>query len=521
MKAISLAESMTDPDEDTFHEDRNSRSATEATPLLANSDEIPVGNKQPNGSLSNDDATGTTVQRAGEDENEDEDKLPVKQILLLCYARLFEPIAFFTIFPFVNQMIFDTGEVDEADVGFYSGLIESLFSLTQMCAMLPWGRLADNPRVGRKPPLYFSIVGVSICMALFGMSKSIWQMIATRCAAGIFAGTVVTIRTMISENSTPKTQARAFSWFAFSGNLGIFIGPVIGGALADPAHQFRGLFGRSKFFIEYPYALPMLFVAAFGLSAALLSFFFVEETLKPKNRSPGTDGADKKTSTWELLTSEGVAFVLFLYGFIMILAFSYTAVMPVFLFTPIRLGGFGFTPLWISIYMAVGGLAQSIWLLVIFPLLQKRFGTGGVLRLCAIAYPFFFAGGPAASLLLRHNLNILFDVLVPIGLVLGSGVAMSFTAVQLSLNDINPRGSETLGTLNALALAFVSGIRAFSPALFTSIFAIGVRKQILGGYLVWLVMFVLTFGFIILMRFLPPKAEGRVVKESAAEASEA
>jgi hypothetical protein len=33
---------------------------------------------------------------------------------------------------------------------------------------------------------------------------------------------------MISENSTQKTQARAFSYFAFTGNLGIFLGPVIG-----------------------------------------------------------------------------------------------------------------------------------------------------------------------------------------------------------------------------------------------------------------------------------------------------
>jgi MFS-type transporter involved in bile tolerance (Atg22 family) len=37
-----------------------------------------------------------------------------------------------------------------------------------------------------------------------------------------------TIRTMISENSTPKTQARAFSFFAFSGNMGILLGPLIG-----------------------------------------------------------------------------------------------------------------------------------------------------------------------------------------------------------------------------------------------------------------------------------------------------
>lgn len=33
---------------------------------------------------------------------------------------------------------------------------------------------------------------------------------------------------MISENSTKKTQARAFSYFSVAGNLGILIGPLIG-----------------------------------------------------------------------------------------------------------------------------------------------------------------------------------------------------------------------------------------------------------------------------------------------------
>jgi MFS-type transporter involved in bile tolerance (Atg22 family) len=36
------------------------------------------------------------------------------------------------------------------------------------------------------------------------------------------------VRAMITENSTPRTQARAFSFFAFSGNVGIFLGPLIG-----------------------------------------------------------------------------------------------------------------------------------------------------------------------------------------------------------------------------------------------------------------------------------------------------
>lgn len=60
----------------------------------------------------------------------DEDKpLPKEQIFFLCVARVVEPIAFFSIFPFINQMIRDTG-VAEQDVGFYSGLIVGRASLT-------------------------------------------------------------------------------------------------------------------------------------------------------------------------------------------------------------------------------------------------------------------------------------------------------------------------------------------------------------------------------------------------------
>ena len=76
--------------------------------------------------------------------------------------------------------------------------------------------------------MVFSLAGMSIATALFGFSKAIWQMMMFRCLGGVCAGSVVAIRTMISENSTQKTQARAFSFFAVTGNLGIFLGPLLG-----------------------------------------------------------------------------------------------------------------------------------------------------------------------------------------------------------------------------------------------------------------------------------------------------
>ena len=482
--------------------------ATETTALLATSEAAPVPAKQTDG-----DPIRPSDSSEHNNAKDGDVPLPMGQILALCYARLFEPVAFFSIFPFINQMIRDFDIRDE-DVGFYSGLVESLFSLTQMCFMIGWGKLADHPRIGRKPVLVFSMIGVSISMALFGFAKSLTQMFVLRCIGGLFGGTIVTIRTLITENSTPKTQARAFSYFAFTGNLGIFIGPLIGGALADPVGQYPGVFGGNKFFTEYPYALPMIVTGIIGLSASLVCILFVRETLQAKdgkllNRTP----TNEKLSTWELLNSPGVPVVLFLYGHIMILAFSYTAVVPVFSFEPVAKSGLGFKPLLISIMMAIGGLAQSIWLLVFFPWFQRRFSTGWVLRTCANVYPVFFAAYPLSNVLLKANLKAFFWALYPAGIVFGSGVSMSFTAIQLCLNDVNPHPT-TLGTLNALALTLISGIRAFCPALFTSLYAVGVGKQILNGYLVWLVMSIFAIGFTVAVRWLPSNAEGKTKEEN-------
>lgn len=492
--------------------------ASESTPLLAAGDIAPTADPKIS------EVTTLIDEPSSSSNNEadpDDKPLPVAQIIVLCYARWVEPVAFFSIFPYINKMAQENGNLADADVGFYSGLIESLFSLTQMTVTILWGRAAD--RFGRKLVLVFSLVGVTLATAMFGMAKTISQMILFRCLAGVFAGTIVTIRTMISEHSTVKTQARAFSWFAFTGNLGILFGPLIGGALADPAGQYPGLFGNIQFFKDHPYALPSFAVGGIGISAVLVTAFLAEETLKKDLFGGGSDseefgGTPSKPApmtTWDLLKSPGVPIALYTYGHIMLLAFSYTAIVPVFWFTRVDLGGLGFTPLQISLLMGLNGLAQAIWILLVFPPLQHRIGTNGVLRVCAVAYPFFFAICPFFSLLLRKGDSTgetIFWFITPVLLCLGCGVSMSFTAIQLALNDASPSPA-TLGTLNALALSLVSGVRSFSPALFASLFAISARTQWLWGYAIWVLMVLLALGYTVVSRYMPDYDEMRRQRE--------
>jgi hypothetical protein len=132
-------------------------------------------------------------------------------------------------------------------------------------------------------------------------------------------------------------------------------------------------------------------------------------------------------STWELLKYSGVAKVLVIYNYVSTLAFTYTAVIPVFLYTPINLGGIGFQPELIAGFIGLNGVSQAVWLLLVFPPLQHRIGTGGVLRLCAVAWPFFFAMHSVSHFLRSYELKALFWTLAPLNVVLGSGVAMAFS----------------------------------------------------------------------------------------------
>lgn len=112
-----------------------SQVAEETTPLLASTS---------NGTAAqtNEPELGGNVPTTDVD-RDDDGNLPLdfKQIFWVCFARIADPIGMFCIFPFVPSMV-RSMSIPEEEVGFYTGLIESMFSLVQMCTMIFWGRLA-------------------------------------------------------------------------------------------------------------------------------------------------------------------------------------------------------------------------------------------------------------------------------------------------------------------------------------------------------------------------------------------
>lgn len=178
---------------------------------------------------------------------------------------------------------------------------------------------------------------------------------------------------------------------------------------------------------------------------------------------------------------------------------------------PVLLGGLGLPDELIAAVIGFSGASQAAWLLLVFPSLHRRIGTGAILRLAALIWPFFFAMHPLFNALLRNNEKAAFWTLAPPALGLGSSVAMAFTGVQLAINDVAP-SQETFGTLNAIVLAASAGMRAVVPALATGLYAVGVKYHVLWGQMFWVGEVAIGVGLIFMLRLLPEKAEGRVVK---------
>ncbi|OAA61944.1 major facilitator superfamily transporter [Niveomyces insectorum RCEF 264] len=212
--------------------------------------------------------------------------LPEKgQLTVLTLARLSEPLVQTSLQSYMfYQLKSFRPDLPDSVIASQSGILHASFTAAQFLTAMVWGRLADSPRFGRKKVLMIGLTGTLFSCLGFGFAQSFWQALVFRSIGGATNGNVGVLRTMISEIVRErKYQSRAFLILPMTFNVGVIIGPILGGVLSDPAHSYPSLFGGNAFLERFPYAAPNVLSAFFLLSALLAVWLGLEETLDARH----------------------------------------------------------------------------------------------------------------------------------------------------------------------------------------------------------------------------------------------
>lgn len=228
--------------------------------------------------------------------------LPKKgQLAILTLARLSEPLTqtslqSYMFYQLKSFTLPDGSEPSDSTVARQAGILAAAFTGAQFMTAMMWGRLADSERMGRKRVILIGLLGTTVGSLGFGFAKSFHAAVFWRCVGGVLNGNIGVMRTMISEMvKEKKFLSRAFLLMPMTFNIGVIIGPLLGGLLADPVGSYPGIFGPGGtiggkdgvwWLTKWPYALPNVVNAIFLLFSATALIFGLEETLESLRDKP-------------------------------------------------------------------------------------------------------------------------------------------------------------------------------------------------------------------------------------------
>ncbi|KAG1808727.1 major facilitator superfamily domain-containing protein [Suillus subaureus] len=448
--------------------------------------------------------------------------LPKFQIGILMMLHVTEPIASMSIFPYINQLIRELGITggDDAAVGYYVGIIESLFFVMQSLTVLKWSRLSD--RIGRKPVLSIGLLGTCISMLCFGLSTTLWSLVVSRCMCGVLNGNAGVSKTVMAELTDSTNMAQGFVLIQVFWKVGTFVGPLMGGVLAHPQDSWPGLFA-SSFWRKYPYFLPCAVAAGFVVLAYFMLLFFLEETLstkrRPKTSVTGGDDVDDREvlaqksmadMPMRSLLTPTIVIPIVNYAMVCILDISLRTLTPLFFSTPMHLGGLGLGPssigLWLALFGIMDGLLQALFF-------AKIVDWVGPKRLFCVAVSCFIPVMlmfPMMSWLVQTrgivDHAITFALLGQLVLTVIWGLA--FGPIFMFITASAP-AKNVLGAINGLGQTSASVARAIGPVLATSLFALSKEHNLLNGNAVFFILIVLAGVLMWLASQLPDEMQVR------------
>ncbi len=165
---------------------------------------------------------------------------------------------------------------------FEIGILFASYSLMQFIFSPILGSLSD--KVGRRPILFFSIIGSGIGYIFIGFAFALWMVFVGRILAGITGGNLSAAQAYIADVTTKENRAKGMGLFGAAFGLGFIFGPAIGGILS-----------------RYGINIPFLFAAALSFVNAFLLYFILPESVKKDAYQTSSERKNRLVELFESL----------------------------------------------------------------------------------------------------------------------------------------------------------------------------------------------------------------------------
>ncbi|KAF8524396.1 MFS general substrate transporter [Hysterangium stoloniferum] len=413
---------------------------------------------------------------------------PLGQVLCLLLLALAESIHAMQPTPYIPKLVEEIGIThgDKSKVGYYVGLFDTTFSIAEAIFILQWSRLSDM--IGRKPVALFGTMGLALSSILFGLSKTYLNLILSRALAGVLNANFAVLRGTMAELLDPDSFSRTIPWLVIMWSAGTTIGPLIGGTFYHPYERLPGLFGSNTFWEHYPYFLPCLMSAVISMTTFTVAFCFLREAsneyqlIESRSNSssshPPVPPTVSRPSIRSLLTRSLVT-VLMNYAVFSCLEVAIASILPIFLSSPGELGGLGFNPSQIGIFISTIGAYNCVFQVCLFARLQARWGSRCILQAGMLGFAAIFLSFPLCIWTMKDG-NMRFGTWIILILQIGlfPMAMMSASCITILLTAASPPAA--LGTANGLLQNTASVFRILGPAATTSLLALSIEKKLAG-----------------------------------------
>ncbi|KAJ7082393.1 major facilitator superfamily multidrug-resistance, DHA1 sub-family [Mycena belliarum] len=445
--------------------------------------------------------------------------LPKFQLLILLSIQIAEPITGLVIYPFVVQFVRDTGITggDEANTGFYAGLLESAFFLAETLTVFHFGRLSDL--YGRRPVLLLGPLGLALSVLGFGLSKSFWALFSFRCAQGAFNGNIGVAKTVMIEISDPSNAADMVSFFPVMWSTGATLSPFIGGVLANPAVKWPNTLGKIGVFRVHPYFLPCAVAASVALASFAFALIGLRETLpsavarmNQRKKPVPTTESDPLLAHNEPVVSERsdvvyiapplreiltrpVCIAVLNHGLLAFCNMAYESLLPLVYATPINMGGLGLKPYEIGLLMGLCGISNAFVQMVFGGRIIRYFGPRRIFNAAFCALIFAFFAYPLLNFLAKRAGRVDGAVMGVLVCQLSCSFVLyfAFASTMIFIMDATP-SQASAGSVNGLAQMVGTTLRGAAPSFASSLFSLSVKHNLVGGYMVYIILVGLTLG---------------------------